>query len=170
MSIFDFLFPPRVDEATLRDISTDDFLSLVAPRLVSETRPPTVALLPFYDSRVRSAIHEAKYHGSERAFTLLGSALAEYLHGHDDLEGRKVVIVSIPLGKARQKERGFNQVEEVARRALKELGADVKIDATLLARTRETPSQVSLPRHAREANMRGGFAAAHPLDSAYIYI
>ena len=171
MRFFDFLFPPRVDESVLRDASTDDFLQLVAPRLVPGTRPGTVALLPFSDGRVKAAIHEAKYHGSERAFKLLGTALAEYLRGHDDLENRRAIIVPIPLGKQRQKERGFNQVEEVARRALRMLkDANIKIDSSILARTRETPSQVSLPRDKREENMRGAFGAAHSLDPAYTYI
>ena len=172
MSFFDFLFPPRVDEAVLRDISADDILALVQPRLVPETRPGTVALLPFSDTRARATLHEAKYHGSERAFKILGAVLAEYLSGHDDLENRKSRIVPVPLGKARQKERGFNQVEEVSRRALRILGEDagIELDGSALVRTRETPSQVSLPRQTREENMRGAFGAAHPLDPAYTYI
>jgi predicted amidophosphoribosyltransferase len=172
MRFFDFLFPPRVDEALLRGVSVDDFLALVSPRLVPETRPGTLALLPFSEPRVRAAIHEAKYHGSERAFKLLGAVLAEYLQGHDDLENRKSRIVPIPLGKERLRERGFNQVQEVSLRALKIIGKDsgIELDASLLKRTRETPSQVSLPRHSREENMRGAFGAAHPLDSAYTYI
>ena len=85
MRWLDFIFPPRADEIVLRNISDDDFLTLVAPRLVPETRPGTVALLPFHDPRVRAAIHEAKYHGSERAFGLLALALAEYLRDADDL-------------------------------------------------------------------------------------
>lgn len=168
MRLFDFLFPPRADEIILRDVSSDDFISLVAPRLVPNTRPGTVVLLPFSDPRVRATIHEAKYHGTERAFRLLGNALAEYLRDCDDAWPRRSHIVPVPLGNARRKERGFNQVEEVARRGAKELG--FTIDATLLVRTRETASQVSLPRHLREENMRGAFRAAHPADPTHTYI
>ena len=81
----DILFPPRADEDALRNISSDEFLALVAPRLVPATRPASVALLPFDAPSVRSAIHEAKYHGSERAFRFLGAALADYLRDADDL-------------------------------------------------------------------------------------
>ena len=131
-----------------------------------ETRPATVALLAFSDSRVRSAIHEAKYHGSEYAFSLLASALAEYLRDADDVGRRTshIVIVPVPLGRQRRKERGFNQVEEVARRAAKQLGSTV--DASLLERTRETASQVSLAREKREENMRDAFTASLKLRSA----
>lgn len=167
MRFLDFLFPPRVDEATLRGVSLDDFLTRLSPRLMSETRPGTVALLPFSVPAVRAALHEAKYHGSEQAFTYLAAALTDYLTDADERLTR-ARIVPVPLGRARLKERGFNQVEEVARRAVQKLSIPVETD--LLLRVRETASQVSLPRHEREKNMRGAFRAAHALDPSDTYI
>ena len=154
---FDFLFPPRVDEVTLSGVSDDAFLASLAPRLVPETRPATVALFSFGNPVVRAAIHEAKYHGSTRAFTLLALALTDYLRDCDDVGRRTsyICIVPVPLSRERQKERGFNQVEEVVRRTAREL--DITVNTTLLERTRETVSQVSLPREQREENMRGAF-------------
>lgn len=166
----DFLFPPRADELALRAVSDDDFLACMTPLVAPETRPGTISLFPFSDYRVRAIIHEAKYHGSTHAFDLLAIALADYLRDADDVGHRKsyIRLVPVPLGKGRQKERGFNQVEEILKRAAKEL--DIAVDPTLLERTRETTSQVSLPRHKREENMRGAFGAAHPADPAYTYI
>ncbi len=179
----DMLFPPRSDEESLRAISDDDFLSLIAPRLAPCTRPGTVVLLPFQEPLVRSAIHEAKYHGSARAQALLALALAEYLREAEfdetrfDLENsglrsNLVSIVPIPLGAARRRERGFNQVEEVIRGALHDVQG-FALEPSLLVRTRETASQVSLPRREREENMRGAFRvaedAAHPFDPARTY-
>src|SRR5487761_2542400 len=112
LRFFDFLFPPRADEAVLRDVPDDAFFALMAPHAVPETNPETVALFPFTAAPVRAAVHEAKYHGSGRAFRLLSAALADYLRA---------------------------------------------ADAMILVRTRETASQVSLPRAARLANMRGAF-------------
>lgn len=169
LRLFDMLFPPREDEVALRNISDDDFLSLIAPRLVGMTRPGTVVLLPFKNSGIRGAIHEAKYHGSSRAFKLLALALTEYLRDADDVGRTTSYIVPIPLGKARRKERGFNQIEEVVRRALRTLGEEGKtfiLEPDLLSRTRETVSQVSLARDAREENMRGAFTASPRLRSA----
>src|SRR3989344_1197134 len=100
---FDFLFPPRVDEAVLRGVSDDTFLASLAPRLVP-----------------------------------------------------------VPLSRERQKERGFNQIEEVARRVAREL--DIAVHAALLERTRDTVSQVSLPRERREENMRGAFIVSPELE------
>ncbi|MFA6414763.1 MAG: hypothetical protein WC217_00635 [Candidatus Paceibacterota bacterium] len=169
LRIFDFLFPPRVDEVTLRGVSTDDFLALVVPRLIVETRPETVGLLPFSHASVRSAIHEAKYHGSEHAFNLLGAALGEYLADIDEGFTKSFIVVPVPLGRERRKERGFNQVEEIAKRAAKLLGG-ASVDTALLVRTRETASQVSLPREARGENMRGAFRTMRPADPVCTYI
>ncbi|MDD3531337.1 MAG: hypothetical protein PHV99_01985 [Candidatus Pacebacteria bacterium] len=142
----------------------------MSPLLVPETRPSTVALFPFHARHVRAAIHEAKYHGSTLAFNLLAAALTDYLLDADDLPASKSkrVLIPIPLGRERQKGRGFNQTEEVARRALEEL--EMTVDVTLLTRTRETGSQVGLPREKREQNMQGAFKAVRRVDPASTYI
>jgi ComF family protein len=172
MRFLDFLFPPRSDELVLRELSADAFLAKMNPVLVGGTHPETIALFSFGHTGVRAAIHEAKYHGSERAFELLGSALAEYLREGEDTRLSAARVVPVPLSGAREKERGFNQVHEVVLRALRSLGAaaELEVDAALLERTRDTASQVSLPRRAREENMRGAFRAAHAADPRYTYI
>ena len=166
MRLLDLLFPPRADEYALRAVSPDTFLAFVMPRVVPETRPETVTLLPFNEPVVRAAIHEAKYHGSDKAFIYLGTALADYLRGADDI--KRPVIIPIPLGSGRRAERGFNQVEEIAKRTGAELG--IPLDTELLVRTHETASQVSLPREARKQNMQGAFAATRHADPAFTYI
>ena len=180
MKWLDFLFPPRVDEIALRGVSSDEFLALIAPQLAPETHPGTVMLLPFSDARVRTTIHEAKYHGSKRAFALLAEVLAEYLRDADDIPKTRfdlksessrsnlVLVVPVPLGKERRKERGYNQIEEVAKQAVR--GLEIEIETDLLTRTRETESQVSLAREKREENMRGAFKATRRADSARTYI
>lgn len=170
MNWFDFLFPPRTDEIVLRGTSLDEFMANVVPLIMSETRPGTVSLLQFSTSSVRAVIHEAKYHGSTRAFLLLGSALADYIRDCDDV-GRTasdIRFVPVPLGEERLRERGFNQAEEVAKLSAQELG--IKMETGLLVRTRETVSQVLLPRNEREKNMRGAFKATRRADPACTYI
>lgn len=164
---FNFLFPQRPDEIILSTISPDTFLDLVHPRVILHTRPATMALLPFHTMSVRSAIHEAKYHGTEHAFALLAASLAKYLRTHNT-EFRKPIIIPIPLGRKRHIERGFNQIEDIVQRAVS--GLDISIDTTVLERTRETISQVSLPSHEREENMRGAFKTAGPIDPLRTYI
>lgn len=170
--LLDLLFPLRADEAVLRAVPPERFLALLDPELVALGGVNAAGLLPFTHPSVRAAIHEAKYRGSERAFALLGEALAEYLRDAltDQLEHyEKVILVPVPLGPARRKARGFNQVEEVAKRALEEL-PEITLEPGLLIRTRETLSQVALPRALRARNMRGAFSATRAANPAYLYI
>ncbi|MBI3572021.1 ComF family protein [Candidatus Kaiserbacteria bacterium] len=167
MRLLDFLFPPRADERVVRDATPDSLPSLLAPELVALGGVNATALLPFPNELVRAAIHEAKYRGSERAFALLSSALVEYLQ-NADVDLRAARLVPIPLGAKRRTERGYNQVEEIAKRASRELG--IPLETNVLVRTKETASQISLPRREREQNMRGAFSAAHPASQSHLYI
>src|SRR3989338_1186912 len=119
--LLDIIFPPREDEKILRSVSEDEFHSFANPQLIPITRPHTIALLPFSEARVRAAIHEAKYRGNEKAFDVLAAILTEYLRDHDDVRLPKshIVVVPIPLGRERHKERGFNQIEEIINRTTK---------------------------------------------------
>ena len=165
--IFDILFPPREDEITLRGISPENFLLLSMPRLAPVTRPGTVTLLSFSNPYVRAAVHEAKYHGNTYACKLLGLVLSTYIRGVAE-HHLHLIMVPIPLGSARRRERGFNQTEKIVRQAVKECGG--AIDTRLLKRTRETVSQVSLPFQKREENMRGAFVAIRPANPTDTYI
>lgn len=161
-TLFDILFPPRTDELVLRTVSDDAFATLVAPRCTPATQPSTVTLLPYHNPTVRATVHEAKYHGNHRAFRLLGAALADYLRECDEPARVEyhAVIVPVPLGTARYRARGFNQVEEVVKNALTTLNDDAQrfiFMPDALIRTRETRSQVSLPRNERAENMRDAF-------------
>lgn len=171
MRFFDFLFPPRDDELRIRDVTSADFLTRLAPQIEPCTRPSTVILLPFADATVRSTVHEAKYHGSRHAFSLLSDVLTEYVRDADDvayLTHEKVCLIPVPLSAKRKKRRGYNQVEEVIRRSGKDLG--YRIDSTLLERVRDTQTQVSLAREMREENMRGAFRATHTADPSLTYL
>jgi len=71
-------------------------------------------------------------------------------------------VLPIPLSAQRLSERGFNQSWLLARQL-----SPRKADAHLLLRTRDTPSQRTLPRAQRLANLAGAFALA-PLRAAQL--
>jgi ComF family protein len=66
------------------------------------------------------------------------------------------LLVPVPLGPLRMRERGFNPSWEIARRLASRLGCEA--DAGLLLRISEGPHQLSLPVDRRAANVRGAFA------------
>jgi len=67
------------------------------------------------------------------------------------------IVVPVPLGKKRQRRRGYNQCAEVARRLARKLRCDY--DAKALRRTRETQSQAGLEMAERVKNVAGAFQA-----------
>ena len=68
------------------------------------------------------------------------------------------VLLPLPLGPQRLRERGYNQSWELARRVAPAL--DVAADARLLLRLFDTPRQSGLARDERGANVRGAFGIA----------
>jgi ComF family protein len=80
----------------------------------------------------------------------------------EDTLAKADTVLPIPLSPERLAERGYNQSLLLAR----QLSPD-KTDDRLLLRTRHTPSQRSLPRAERLANLVGAFAV-DPLRVAEI--
>ena len=166
-SFLNLLFPPRQDEQRVVDADTDAFLALVDPVLFSRTEPYAIALLPFHHPDVRAAIHEAKYHGTKRALELLAAAAITYIADTDE-RLKDAVIIPIPLGKERLRERGFNQCEDIGQRVSAATG--IPLETHLLSRMRETPSQVSLKKEARRQNMTDAFFCTGTLSDTRPYL
>lgn len=102
-----------------------------------------------YDGVLREIIHALKYDGRRSVAPRLASLMA--LHGAEVLNGADA-LVPVPLHPARQRERGFNQAEDLAR------GIGLPV-ARLLRRARSTAPQVDLPASQRQRNVRHAFKA-----------
>jgi predicted amidophosphoribosyltransferase len=168
--LLDFIFPPRESEVIVRTLSADALVALTSPELIVSTRPATTALLPFRDERVRASVHEAKYYASERAARLLGAVLRDYLvESAADAYGN-IVIIPLPLSRARLRERGFNQCERIVREALRGDTLPCSLDTNLLKRVRDTEHQARLAKSARRANVAHAFATVHRCDPRITYL
>ncbi|MDB5999024.1 MAG: hypothetical protein JWP52_723 [Rhizobacter sp.] len=79
--------------------------------------------------------------------------MADAHRSHD--AARPDLLLPVPLGAQRLKQRGYNQAWELARR----LGAIVGVhaDSTLLLRVKDTPAQSTLSPEQRASNLRGAF-------------
>jgi ComF family protein len=67
------------------------------------------------------------------------------------------MVVPVPLGRIRQKERGFNQVSMFTRPLA--LSFSIQHSPRVLKRVRETASQVGLSSEERKKNVKGAFDA-----------
>jgi ComF family protein len=66
------------------------------------------------------------------------------------------LLLPVPLGPGRLRERGYNQAWELARRLARRVG--VPADASLLLRIKDTAAQSTLLPGERESNLAGAFA------------
>jgi len=102
---------------------------------------------------VRKAIHALKY----RRDLGLAHVLAAQLSALVEREAWKIdVVIPIPLGKRRHKERGYNQAALLAFSLA--LGVGVAYAPHALKRARETRSQVGLSAEERRRNVADAFA------------
>jgi competence protein ComFC len=102
------------------------------------------------DAGARAAVHALKYGGLPR----IAEDLAEAMHRLAVPGCGDAWLVPIPLGVARERQRGYNQSERLARALGRRWGRPV---VPLLVRTRETATQTALTPAARLANVAGAF-------------
>ena len=115
-----------------------------------------------YDGGLRELIHLLKYGRVRPAAGVLGRMLAEVIQGLGSEFG-SAVVVPVPLHRSKLRQRGFNQAEEIARAALKNLTCNtLTLAPGVLERKRATESQTGLSDHQRQGNVRGAFVVAAP--------
>lgn len=168
--VLDLLFPLS-DRATLVEDATLESIGQYArPVCITEN---IVALLPYRKPLVRACITAAKFKDNEKAQVLLAGVLIDYLNewsaSNCVLDESPLVLVPVPLSSERRKERGYNQVERIARHAAKNLSY-VYLDTDLLVRTRDTLPQTTLSGTQRRANVAGAFGVSYPPDRSHTYI
>ncbi|MNX69351.1 DNA utilization protein GntX [compost metagenome] len=105
------------------------------------------------DSLITRFKHSAKWPFGHLLAELLTQALQ---HRFDDDLPRPELLVPVPLGKRRLRQRGFNQAAMLARWISASL--DIPCDERLLLRTQDTDAQQDLNAEARKKNLRNAFA------------
>jgi ComF family protein len=123
-----------------------------------------------YRGNLRAVILQLKFGQRERLGERLGALLVPVwwrVVAPELAEGERPLILPIPLHASRQRERGFNQAERLARGVVRELARTtgaraLGIESHCLRRTRATAPQSGLSLAARRENVRGVFAVAQP--------
>lgn len=105
-------------------------------------------------SAYQNLLHELKYRGNRRAGwylgRLLGLELSNTVFSNCDL------ILPVPLHRYRQKQRGYNQSELIARGVSEITG--IPVETHLLKRNKHGRSQTSMNRQERFENMSTAFS------------
>lgn len=153
---------PRTEQAALRDNITEQLF-------YKNRRFQRGAAFLFFDDRQisRALIHAMKF--SERpdlAQYLAEQAAMDFLCADffDEID----LIVPVPLHPRRERERGYNQSEWIARGLSRKTG--IPIDMQHLIRCRDTDQQALLRGEKREENMKGAFRVNQPKDWCHKHI
>ncbi len=104
------------------------------------------------DDGARRTVHALKYQGWWRVASSMARVMVPLLPRHT-----RPFLVPIPLGRARERRRGYNQSLVLAR-ALGHL-TTLPVAGDLLRRARDTNTQTALTPDARVANVAGAFHA-----------
>ena len=107
-------------------------------------------------------VHKLKYGGWTGASLPMTTRIVR--QGRTWTKGERAVLVPVPLGAGRLRERGFNQCAVLAG-ALGQLW-HVPTALDIVIRARETKSQVLLTPEERSVNVHGAFAAGPAADVA----
>lgn len=131
--------------------------TLLVPAQDWKSPSPNLAALrswAYFYGPIRNAIHRLKYKGD----LALGEILARPLFEILSESGWKLdLILPVPSGTARSKERGYNQAALLARPVA--LASRVRYQPKGLAKIRETVTQVGLSVQQRRVNVAGAFQA-----------
>jgi ComF family protein len=173
--LLDFLFPPvclacgrrrgsrvsRVCEACWSAIEAVDersplFAGTVGTLCSGGDVTALIAAFVFEkDGPLRPLLHALKYGGNTAVGEELGTALGRKI-ASAPWASRLTGIVPVPLHRAKQRERGFNQAEIIARAVAVILGVGTL--PGILVRARHTATQTHLGAAERSANVAGAFA------------
>ncbi|MEP6731679.1 MAG: phosphoribosyltransferase family protein [bacterium] len=124
--------------------------------------------MPPYVRAVRSAyalpgghaeriVHALKYQGWPHVASAMARRMAT-LRFPPDVEQERAALVPVPLAASRQRERGYNQSEELSRALAGYWGIPVRTD--LIERGRATETQTRLTPGERRRNVSGAFRAS----------
>ena len=172
-AVVDLCFPPRSTELVVRELHAGDLLQHTRPQAHALDSCAAYTLLPYDEPKVGACVREAKFHGNRQAARLLALCAASYikeeLAERAAFGRRRTVLIPVPLSRARERERGYNQAERIARHIVAAVDG-VEIDTKLLLRIRDTRPQTELDGEARRQNLRGAFAATRNADPRTHYL
>ncbi|MBI5946182.1 MAG: ComF family protein [Chloroflexi bacterium] len=118
-----------------------------------------------FDNPVRNALHQLKYRKDMSLGDSLAAQMASFVR---ELRWPIDMIIPIPLGKQRLKERGYNQVAMIAQPLA--LALDLKYASAGLVRRKETRSQVGLTKSERRENVHSAFQAGVDVTDKIILV
>jgi competence protein ComFC len=168
IAVFDLLFPQDI-RISIYDTLACSKIETLAVRTFIDTPHKCLAPFPYKKNLIRNAVLAMKYHGHQRAASLLGKALSPYLA--EELAERRMfgtflepLLIPIPLHRTRLRERGYNQAERIAKSLVVQLGdSAISLQPQLLTRHKNTKTQTKRSgKKERHTNLKDAFSVPFP--------
>jgi ComF family protein len=112
-----------------------------------------------YEGILQETLHRFKYGGDTNIGEALGEVMANFNWPLFEIKDYSLVM-PVPLHVKKLRERGFNQALILAKVIARH--HRLKLDYLSFKRTKPTPPQTALGKHARQSNVKGAFAVTHP--------
>jgi ComF family protein len=120
-----------------------------------------------YDDRMKASLMQFKYYGRREYGAFYARALCVF--GEKEVRRwNPDLILPIPLHKKKQRQRGFNQAQDLAVRVGETLG--IPVETGILKKIRHTKSQKKLDAAQRRRNLEDAFAVTESLDGLNILL
>jgi ComF family protein len=140
-------------------------LAAVTPHRIQLSPDFLIVATGIHEGKLQQAVHALKYTGAHELAAPLGDRLVATLQ---TLNWTIDTIIPVPLHTSRERERGYNQSQQLGAYMAQVLG--IPCDPSALLRWRDTPPQVGLNREQRQANVRGAFRATTALNGSVLLI
>ncbi|MBI3273857.1 MAG: ComF family protein [Candidatus Colwellbacteria bacterium] len=114
----------------------------------------------FEQEYIRELVHALKYRRVRDIGAVLASLLFEYCSFYSLALPKDAIMIPIPLHKKRERTRGFNQAEIIARHFGEYFG--VQPYTGVIKKIKPTVPQVELLSQERKENVKGVFCVTHP--------
>lgn len=166
--VYDFilqvLFPLKCIGCKKIDSYICEECILKIPYPIHEKLENIEACFDYQNPLIKKAIWDLKYYNKRHVAILLGNLL--YEHNKEDISelrilhnGEPIIVIPVPLSKDREKERGYNQSEQIAKYFIKNQGKNIfELRTDIITKTKDTGHQARIRnKKIRIKNMIGAF-------------
>lgn len=167
-NILDLLFPINYNHNFLNNLTAEKFLSLTIPAQTPPI-PNTLAIVSYKNSLVKKAIWSLKFKNNQQLAKLFAEIIYDNLV--EELSNLNLtinfndpILITVPLSRQRYRERGYNQVELIAKEITKiDQNNFLEYKKGVLKKIKNTlPQSHTKNKVERMKNLQGCFKVANP--------
>jgi competence protein ComFC len=166
--LYNVLFPQEA-HICIFDTLEQSVLEKIAIRTFVLSPLKCLAPFPYKHKLIKNAVLATKFHSHKRAADMLGNILVPYLA--EEISEQRMfgsftepLLIPVPLHASRQRERGYNQAERIARALVTQLNDEtITVCTDILTRTKNTKAQtLQDTKSERYTNMQNVFVVPNP--------